>query len=388
MRICIVHDWLVTYAGAERVLEQMLKAYPDADLFSIVDFIPGNKRSFFLNKKVQTSFIQKLPFAKKKYRSYLPLMPLAVEQFDLSKYDLIITSSHAVAKGVITGPDQLHICMCYSPIRYAWDLQHQYLKESGLNKGIKGFFAKWILHKIRIWDLRTSNGVDEFIAISKYINRRINKVYRRGSTVIYPPVYVNDFKYENNKAKEEFYFTSSRMVPYKKIDLIVEVFTKYLPDKRLIVIGDGPDFKKIKDLAGPNVQLLGYQSFDVLKEHLASAKAYIFASEEDFGIAPLEAQACGTPVIAFGKGGALETIKGISCSDSLDKELKPTGVFFDSQTPESLIEAIEYFEMNSEKFDAKDCVSNAMKFSKERFTEEFREFVILKYENFIKSKAI
>ncbi|MGC9261871.1 MAG: glycosyltransferase family 4 protein, partial [Phycisphaerae bacterium] len=188
MRIAIVHDWLVVYAGAERVLEQILACYPDADLFSLVDFLPADQRAFIRNKRVITSFIQRLPKACKKYRGYLPLMPLAVEQFDLSTYDLVLSSSHAVAKGVITGPDQLHICLCYSPIRYAWDLQHQYLREAGLERGFRGWLAKLILHYIRLWDLRTANGVDGFIAISDYIARRIRKVYRRESTVIYPPV--------------------------------------------------------------------------------------------------------------------------------------------------------------------------------------------------------
>ena len=369
MKIAIIHDWLVTYAGAERVLEQMLNIYPEADLFSIVDFIPEDSRGFILNKPVTTSFIQKLPFAKSKYRSYLPLMPLAIEQFDLSSYNLIISSSHAVAKGVITGPNQIHICMCYSPIRYAWDLQHQYLKESGLNKGLKGWLAKWFLHKIRIWDLRTVNGVDEFIAISDFISKRISKVYRRGSNVIYPPVYVDDFS--KDYKKEEFYFTSSRMVPYKKIDLIVEAFSKQLPHKKLIVIGEGPDFKKIKLLAGSNVSLLGYQEFSVLKDHLGKAKAFIFAAEEDFGIAPLEAQASGTPVIAFGKGGALETIIG------LDKE-KPTGVFFYEQTIESLVSAINVFEDNKHVITKENCVSNAERFSSDRFRLEFKSFIQLR----------
>jgi glycosyltransferase involved in cell wall biosynthesis len=228
MKVGIVHDWLVTYAGAERVLEQILLLYPDADLYSIVDFLDTDQRGFVMNKMAHTTFIQNLPFAKKYYRSYLPLMPLAIEQLDVSSYDLIISSSHAVAKGVLTGPDQLHICMCYSPVRYAWDLQHQYLKESGLTRGLKSWIARWILHKIRIWDTRTANGVDHFIAISNFIARRINKTYRRNSTVIYPPVDVDAFSL--CKDKENFYVTASRMVPYKKIDLIVEAFNG-LPDK-------------------------------------------------------------------------------------------------------------------------------------------------------------
>ena len=260
MKVAIIHDWLVTYAGAERVLEQMLHIFPEADLYSLVDFLDTDNRNFIKNKIIHTSFIQKMPKAKKKYRNYLPLMPLAIEQFDLREYDLIISSSHCIAKGVITGPNQIHICMCYSPVRYAWDLQGQYLRESGLETGLKGWIAKIILHNIRLWDLRTVNGVDYFIAISKYIKRRIKKVYCRDSNIIYPPVDVSSFKLCENK--DDFYITASRMVPYKKMDLIVEAFSK-LPDKKLIVIGNGPDFEKIKSRAGHNVVLMGYQPFEV-----------------------------------------------------------------------------------------------------------------------------
>ncbi|MBP2628352.1 MAG: glycosyl transferase, group 1 [Firmicutes bacterium] len=366
MKIALIHDWLVTYAGAERVLEQMLNVFPNADLYSMVDFLPSDKRDFIKNKEVRTSFIQRLPFAKSKYRQYLPLMPLAVEQFDLSSYDIVISSSHAVAKGVLTGPDQLHLCMCYSPIRYAWDLQHQYLKESGLDKGIKGWLAKSILYNIRNWDYRTANGVDGFMAISKFIAKRIWKVYRRESTLIYPPVDVQAFTFCDRK--EEFYLTASRMVPYKKIDLIVEAFSQ-MPDKRLVVIGDGPDYKKISSKAGKNVELLGYQSFSVLKDHMQRAKAFIFAAEEDFGIAPLEAQASGTPVIAYGKGGALETIRG------LDKPM-PTGVFFDQQTIASIVETVNRFEEKQEEISAAACRENALRFAPERFRKEFEEYVL------------
>lgn len=372
MNVAVVHDWLVTYAGAERVLEQILRVFPQAELYSLVDFLPKEQRSFILDKEVRTSFIQHLPYARKAYRNYLIAMPLAIEQFDLSKYDLVISSSHAVAKGVITGPDQLHICMCYSPIRYAWDLQHQYLHEAGLDRGIKGWLAKWLLHRIRLWDLRTANGVDKFIAISNFIQRRIEKVYRRDSITIYPPVYVDDFRNEILN-KEDFYMTSSRMVPYKKIDLIVKTFSERFPDKRLVVIGDGPDFDKVSSLAGSNVDVLGYQEFSVLKEHLAKAKAFIFAAEEDFGIAPLEAQAAGTPVIAYGKGGALETIR------DLDTD-KPSGCFFDAQTVDSLALAIERFEANLSVMTPANCVENAARFGDVRFREEFEAFVNSEYK--------
>jgi len=371
MKIAIIHDWLVTYAGAERVLERMLKVYPDADLFSMVDFL--DKRDFIQNKPVTTSFIQKLPFSKKKYRGYLPLMPFAVEQLDLSMYDVIISSSHAVAKGVITGPDQLHICMCYSPIRYAWDLQHQYLKESQLESGIKSFFARYFLHKIRLWDIRSSYGVDNFIAISTFIKHRINKCYRRDSDVIYPPVFVEDF--ETVFDKDDFYMTSSRQVPYKKIDLIVEAFNK-MPDKKLIVIGDGPQHKLIKSIAGDNVSIMGYQSFGVLKDYLSRAKAFVFAAEEDLGIIPLEAQACGTPVIAYGKGGALETVvDGI------------TGVLFKEQTESAIQEAIEKFEENF-VFVPTSIRQHAESFSVERFDTQFKAFVDEKSSAFFQFRKI
>lgn len=368
MKVAIVHDWLVVYGGAEKCLEQMLKIYPDADLFALVDFLPKDKRDFILNKKVNTSFIQKLPKAKTKYRSYLPFMPMAIEQLDLSKYDLIISSSYCVAKGIITGPDQIHISYVHSPIRYAWDLEHQYLKEAGLDKGLKGWIAKAILHYMKIWDTRTTNGVDHFICNSKFVARRIWKCYRREAEVIYPPVDVEAFEYCDQK--EDFYLTASRMVPYKKMDLIVEAFTQ-MPDKKLIVIGTGPDFNKIQKIAQghDNIKLIGYQPFSVLKDHMQRAKAFVFAAEEDFGITPVEAQACGTPVIAYGKGGALETVRGLDIKDN------PTGVFFYKQDEECLIKAISYFEENLEKILTEDCRKNACNFSIGNFKKRFSEYV-------------
>jgi glycosyltransferase involved in cell wall biosynthesis len=367
LKVAIIHDWLVTYAGAEKVLEEIIKTYPDADLFSIVDFIPEEQRSFLLNKRAETTFIQNFPFSKSKYRSYLPFMPLAIEQLNLSHYDLIISSSHAVSKGVITGPNQLHISYVHSPIRYAWDLQHDYLKESGLNKGLKGWIAKYFLKKIRDWDYRTANGVDYFISNSNFIGKRIWKVYRRESTTIYPPVDVSSFTYYPNK--EDFYLTASRMVPYKKIDLIVECFSE-MPDKKLVVIGTGPDFKKIKDKASgkKNIILLGYQPFEVLKDYMQKAKGFVFAAEEDFGITPVEAQACGTPVIAYGKGGSLETVRG------LEKE-NPTGMFFQEQTIKSLKETVIKFEENKHLLKSENCRNNALEFNANRFRVQFKEFV-------------
>lgn len=366
MKVAIVCDWLVTYAGAERVLEQMLEIYPEADLFAVVDFIKPEERRFIKNKPITTTFIQKLPKAKTKYRSYLPFMPIAIEQLDVSAYDLVISSSHCVAKGVLTGPNQIHISYVHSPIRYAWDLQHQYLRESGLDHGLKGKVAKAVLHYMRMWDVRTSNSVDYFIANSQFIAKRIWKCYRRKAEVIYPPVDIDSFAFCDTK--EDYYMTASRMVPYKKIDIIVEAFTK-MPDKKLIVIGTGPDFEKIKEKAGPNVQMMGYQSNEVLRKTMQKAKAFVFAAEEDFGIVPVEAQACGTPVIAYGKGGALETVQ------SVDNSVQPTGVFFWQQTCKSLINAIQQFEVLENKLSYKSCRINAERFGSKIFRDNLKKFI-------------
>ena len=372
MKVAIIHDWLVTYGGAERVLEQLVQLWPDADLFSMVDFLPTEQRQFIANKPVKTSFIQRLPLAKKHYRHYLPLMPLAVEQFDMSAYDLVISSSHAVAKGVLTGPDQLHICYCYTPMRYAWDLQHQYLEQSGLTKGLKGACTRYLLHKMRLWDNRTANGVDEFVAISEYIGRRIHKVYRRDAIVIYPNVDTQSFKPAEPMVKEEFYLTASRLVPYKKIDLLVQAFNA-MPDKKLVVIGDGPQMTKIRNLAKRNVSILGYQEHEVLLDYMQRARAFLFAAEEDFGIVPVEAQACGTPVIAFGRGGAAETVVH-----------GKTGWLFSEQSTESIQRAVQQFEKEF-VVDVSVLVQHAEQFSAARFRQQYYDLVQEKYHAF-KSK--
>jgi len=363
MKVAIVHDWLVVYGGSERVLEQIIDCFPDADLFSLVDFLA--ERSCLRGKPVHTSFIQKLPFAKKHYRNYLPLMPIAVEQLDLSSYDLVISSSHAVAKGVLTGPNQLHVSYVHSPIRYAWDLQHQYLKEAGLDRGLKSLCARALLHYIRNWDARSANGVDHMIANSGFVGRRINKVYRRNSTILHPPVALDRFLLATNK--EDFYVTASRMVPYKRIDLIVKAFSQ-TPHRQLVVIGDGPEMKKVAALAGPNVHILGYQPFDVLHDHLQRAKGFVFAAEEDFGIAVVEAQACGTPVIAYGRGGALESVRLLGIP-------QPTGIFFETQTVEALLDALERFENSIEHYTPANCRSNAERFSEQDFRDSFKSLL-------------
>lgn len=371
-RVAIVHDWLPVYGGAERVLEEMLHVFPQADLYTMIENLPEGQRDWLGGREPTTSFVQRLPFGKRHYRYYLPLMPLAVEQFDLSGYDLILSSSYAVAKGVITGPDQLHVSYVHSPVRFAWDLQHQYLKEANMLRGLKSWFVRWTLHNLRIWDLRTINGVDAMLANSHFVARRIQKVYRRPSTVIYPPVDVSAFSLR--EAKEDFYLTASRLVPYKRIDLIVEAFLE-MPDKRLVVIGDGPEMPKIRAKAGPNVQLLGYQPFDRLRDHMQRARAFVFAAEEDFGIVPVEAQACGTPVIAYGKGGVLETVRGL-------EHPQPTGVFFPEQITLSLCRAVETLETHNHRFRPAQIRQHALSFGRERFQQELRGFVATQWRSF------
>ena len=372
MKKALVHDWFSVYAGAEKCVESFTNIWDDFDIYSLIDFLDDEDRKIILKgKRANTTFVQNLPKAKTKYRNYLPLFPLAIEQFDLSEYDVILSSSHAVAKGILTHSNQLHISYVHTPIRYAWDLYHQYLKESGLDKGFKGTLAKYFLHKIRMWDMSTVNRVDHYIANSNYIARRIKKVYGEDSTVIYPPVDVE--KFELCEEKEEYYFTMSRMVPYKKIDLIVETFSK--TNKKLIVAGTGPDMEKIKSFAGDNVEFVGFVSDEEAIKYMQKAKAFVFAAEEDFGIVPVEAQACGTPVVCLGKGGTKETV--------IDGK---TGVHFQEQTVDSLLQALEKIEQNYDTFEPEIIREHALKFSKERFEKEIEEFVNEKYEIFKKER--
>jgi glycosyltransferase involved in cell wall biosynthesis len=369
-RVAIVHDWLVSYAGSERVLREILALYPQAELFAIVDFLSDADREKLSGKRAVTSFIQRLPQAAKRYRGYLPLMPLAIEQLDVSAYDLVISSSHAVAKGILTGPDQIHVCYCHTPIRYAWDLQHQYLREARLIRGAKAMLARAMLHYIRFWDSRTAAGVDYFIANSYYIARRIAKVYGRGAAVVHPPVDVDRFSIADQKS--DFYLTASRMVPYKRMDLIVEAF-RSLPDQRLIVIGDGPERNRIVEAAGdaPNITFLGYQDDAVLREHLRQARAFVFAAEEDFGILPVEAMASGTPVIAYGRGGVLDSVVGWAPGDPQPA----TGLFFDEQTQAAICKAVMLFERHRAQISPIACRARAERFSAEHFRAAFKDVI-------------
>ena len=366
--IAIVHEWLASYAGSERVVEQMLQVFPQADLFALVDFLPERDRGMLGDRAVRTSFIQRLPFARRYFRAYLPLMPLAVEQWDFSSYDIVLSSSHAVAKGVLTRADQLHISYIHTPIRYAWDLQHEYLRQAGLTRGLKSLLVRPILHYLRLWDRAAADRVDVMIANSRYVARRIQKTYRRQAEVIYPPVDTDRFLPVH--PKEDYYVAASRMVPYKRMDLIVNAFRE-MPGRQLVVIGDGPDFKKVSKLATPNIKIVGYQEGPSLRGYLQRAKALVFAADEDFGILPVEAQACGTPVIALGRGGALETI--------VDGE---TGILFADQSVEAILAAVERFESRPLALDANGIRERALRFSAGRFRRELDDFVHREWDCF------
>ncbi len=375
--VAIVHEWPVRYAGSEQVVAGMLKTFRWADLYALVHDPEGLKGTPLEGVPVRTSFIQSLPKAKEKYQSYLPLMPLAVEQFDLRSYDVVISSNHAVAKGVLTRADQLHLSYVYTPIRYAWDLYQDYLAESGMNRGIKSWLARLALHYLRLWDAVAANRVDAYLALSQYVAKRIWRTYRRPARVIYPPVDVE--RYQPELPREEFFVTVSRFVPYKRIDLIVEAFTRM--GKPLVVIGEGPEFEKVQRLAGPKVKLLGYQPDAVVADYLQRARAFIFAADEDFGIAPVEAQAAGCPVIAYGKGGALETIVGWPTPEA-------TGVFFDAQASEAIEAAVKLFEAHEDEFEPRACRRNAERFGRERFQSEFRAAVEELWGRFRRGEAL
>ena len=301
MRVAVVHDWLYVVGGAERVLREMLQCYPNADVFTLFDVLTPSCRAQIGFDQAQTSFLQKMPFIRTHHRSYLPLMPLAIEQFDLSKYDLVLSSSYAVAKGVLTGPDQVHVAYVHSPMRYAWDLQHSYLRESGYSRGIKGAIARMVLHRMRLWDTRTAHGPDAIIANSAFVARRIRRVYGRAAHVIFPPVTISKEKLDVPRGPH--FLAASRLVPYKNIEAVVRAF-RLLPDLQLVVAGDGPEAKRLRELASSNVSFTGFVSDERLRHLMNTARAFVFAAEEDFGIIIVEALSEGTPVLVLGRGGA------------------------------------------------------------------------------------
>jgi len=368
-RVALVHDWLDTWRGGENVLSELVRIYPDAQLFALVDFLTDALRQRLSDKRATTSFLQRMPGARRYFRALLPLFPRAIESLDVTGFDLVISSSHAVAKGVRTSPAQLHLCYCHTPMRYAWDLREQYLEARGLAAGLRGHGVRHVLDRLREWDRAASARVSHFVANSLFIRDRIARCYGRESTVIYPPVDVDFFTPSDTAFppfKRDYYLAASQWVPYKRIDLIVAAFRE-MPDRRLIVAGDGAEAERIHAAKGANTEFVGHVSRGQLRDLMRGARAFVFAAEEDFGILPVEAQACGTPVIAFGRGGARETVRGLD-------DRRPTGLFFAEQSAAAIAEAVGKFDAACGDVDPGDCRSNAERFSAQRFRLEFVEF--------------
>lgn len=370
-RIAVIHEWLIDYAGSERVLREILELYPEADLFTLIDARDDELRAAIPRPVRATSFLQSLPSPRRWLRYYLPLMPLAVEQFDLAGYDIVISSSHAVAKGVITGPAQLHLSYVHTPMRYAWDLQHEYLRAAGLERGPRSWAVRLALHRLRQWDARSANGVDVLIANSFHVARRIRKAYRREAQVLHPPVDVAAFPL--HEEKEDFYLTVSRLEPYKRVDLLIEAFRR-IPERRLVVIGEGPEMTRLRAALPPNVKLRGRLPTAEVCSHMQRARAFLFAGIEDFGIVMAEAQACGTPLIAFGSGGAAEIVRA--------QDAGATGMLFERQTPESVLEAVRDFEGDPARFAPGACRENAVRFDRNLFRRRFEEIVRTQWEGY------
>ncbi len=367
LKYALVHEWLTPKAtgGSELVVQEILN-HVDADLYALIDFESSNPESYLYKRQIGKTFLQHFPFARTGVQKYLPFLPLAIEQLDLRRYDVILSSSHCVAKGILTTAEQLHICYCHSPMRYAWDLTFDYLRQSKMGSGLPGWATRYLLHRLRQWDVLSANRVDYFIANSQHTARRIWRCYRREATVIYPPVNIESFPFVSEK--EDFYLTVSRLVSYKQVSLIIRAFNQM--QKPLVVIGTGEDMQKIREIAKPNIKILGWQPDEIVKKYMANAKAFVYAACEDFGIALVEAQACGTPVIAYGVGGAKETVRDIrSCQQT------GTGILFDEQKEAALVEAIETFEACADKFNPEYARSHAAGFSGQVFAQRYLEFL-------------
>lgn len=367
MKYALIHEWLTPKAtgGSELVVKEILK-HIDADLYALIDFESNNPDSYLFGRKIGTTFLQHFPQAQNGVQKYLPLLPQAIEQLDLRDYEVILSSSHAVAKGVLTSPQQMHICYCHTPMRYAWDLTFDYLNSSALGRGLPGIFTRYLLHQLRQWDVISANRVDYFIANSHHTAKRIWRCYRREAQVIYPPVNLARFPFVAEK--EDFYLTVCRLVSYKQVGLIVEAFNQL--GKPLVIIGGGPELEQIQQKAKSNIKVLGSQPDSVVTEYMSKAKAFVYAACEDFGIALVEAQACGTPVIAYGAGGALETV-----IDLRENPEKGTGLFFTPQTPQALVEAVETFSQQEKNLNAENCPLQAEKFSVKIFENSYLEFI-------------
>jgi glycosyltransferase involved in cell wall biosynthesis len=371
LKVALVHDWLTGMRGGERVLEVLCGLYPGADLYTLLH-AGGRLSGPIEGMRIRTSFIQRFPGVSRYYRYCLPFFPAAVERFDLRGYDLIISSSHCVAKGILPMPGALHISYCHTPMRYVWDVHFEYFKDPG--KGLKNLLVSTLANYLRIWDVTSSQRVDEFVANSRFVQRRIKKYYRRESTVIHPPVNCDYFQPPGVPKDGDYFLMVTALVPYKRVDIAVDAFNRL--GKRLLIVGDGQGTRDLKKRAGKTIEFLGWRGDEKIRECYQGCRALIFPGKEDFGITPVEAQACGKPVIAYGDGGVLETVR------PFPRERQPTGVFFDQPTAQSLIEAVGLFERNRDRFDPQEIRTHALQFHREKFREKIQSFVEEKYRAF------
>ena len=369
MRVAIIHDWLTGMRGGEKCLEVFCELFPEATIFTLLHN-KGSVSEIIESMPIRTSFIQRLPKSSVKYRDYLPLFPRAVKGFDLAGFDLILSSSHCVAKGVKVPEGALHVCYCYTPMRYAWVFYDQYFGKLNI---IKRSIISYILKQLKRWDLMTNENVDFFVAISDNIHNRIETCYKRDSDVIYPPV--DTGRFHISAENEDFYLVVSALVPYKRVDLAIEAFNKN--GKKLVIIGTGNSEADLRQKALGNIEFLGWLDNNDIADYYSRCKGLIFPGEEDFGIVPVEAQCCGKPVIAYGKGGALETVVPFYLRDT---EHNCTGVFFNEQTSAALIEAVDIFEKNSDKFDPQKIRANGLRFGRDIFKEKIEKYIEEKME--------
>jgi glycosyltransferase involved in cell wall biosynthesis len=367
-RVALVHDWLTDMRGGERCLEVFAELFPDADLYTLLH-VPGSVSPVIENRRIVTSFIQRLPQARERYRQYLPLFPAAVRGFDLRGYDLVLSSSHAVAKSVRAPGGALHVCYCFTPMRYVWDLYDDYFgaRAGPAARLVMPPLAAWL----RRWDRRTAAGVHHFVAISRFVADRIRRAYGRSADVIHPPVDVSRFRLD--EAPGEFYLVVSALTPYKRVDLAVEACNRL--GRRLLVVGSGPEERRLRALAGPTVELLGWRDDVETALLYARCRALLFPPREDFGIAPLEAMAAGRPVIAFGEGGARETVVPPG------EGAPPTGLFFTRQTVEDLTDAMRRFEASAGQFEPKALRRRAEAFDRPLFRERMHAYLQCRVEN-------
>lgn len=364
-RIAIVHDWCPSFRGGERVLAELCRVFKGAHVYTLFDFLTDDiKEKYFSGVPFHTSIADRMPFVERYYRNLFFACPFLIEQFDVTHYDAVISSSAAFSRGVLTRPDQTHICYVHSPVRYAWDEQFSYLEQGNLGYGPKGLAYRYFLHQLRTWDTRTAHGPNVMLANSSYVRSRIRRIYGREANIVFPPVHMEELSYIDKK--DDYYVTASFLAPYKRTDLVIAAF-KEMPNRKLLVVGDGQQSKKLRELAGPNVSFTGFLPRAEYVKAVSEANALVFGGCEDFGIALAEAQACGTPLICFGRGGARDIVRPIG------KSAEPTGILFERQTVADICATVSKFEDEREAITARSCWHNAQRFSAERFRAEIME---------------